>query len=1373
MTNQLSGDAFFAANPGKVLGTETEINSRYGQAMYSVVGSAQEALNRIPVVAAAPVYGADVPAGRLAGVPVRLPAGTPNEANLEAAITKTQKTTRARKTGTTPPGGELLTFEEVFAAYNPGITEEEVRVWVWYQTRPGGWMNRAHISQPGNGWGKYLVSTPNLQAWHAAGLVAWDGVGYVPSVLYYGGDVRKKMRQMQAGDGSAFLKELTADEYADQLARLEAAAPPMLRLVDATAANRLVLDPRTDFCKENGLAEQFASWLWQMSGTEIKAAYGVTGDEVRAALAMKAIRSKTENKEAKAMQKGEADKAMLDLFSQFLESVDEEFLLTVQKEWNEQYHTIAPYDYSRIPVGFEAGRLFKRAPLFIRPAQREGVAFLSVEGSGIVAYDLGVGKTMTAILYIAQAMYAGMMNRPILVVPKNVYKKWINEMRGTENSAGEKIHGLIPNVPIYELGNLSDEYVRNLPITNGKIDIPEKQCVLIATEEGMSRIGFTDATGAKLTDLMANILDQNYKPNGEMSKKSLRDAEAFNETIQKVVYGALMNTSINIEELKADGFITDETHHYKNLFPGVKGDIVGQKETSSGDTKDIRSSTPFEISGPTPSGRAIKAFLLSYYVAEGNNNRNVVGLTATPFNNSPLEIYAMLALIAFRRLDELGILNLKSFFEAFVTETYEVAVTTRGTLKTKAIIKSYRNLPVLQSLIFKFMNYKTGEDAGIERPEKVVLPILQRDGKELPEKEQVSTLVAPTGLQLTLLQATQGLGLGSFIDGFVNTDEDGNVMAADLLCVSFSKQVALSPFLFKTAELGSILDLFDRQFDLCERLYLGEDRDELMEIYDQNAKKGPDAYYYPISTIGKIRVEMAEALGKRYRKFEEIPSKILVESSPKLRYVAGCIESVVNYHKANKEPLSCQVIYMGSGLELYEPFRDYLVQQGIFRKDQIGFITGEVSQDKREKIKEDFLDPKGTIRLIMGSDAILVGVDLQNQSSALYNVTLPWNPTDLRQVEGRIWRFGNIYQWVRIVNPIVENSSDAFQYQLLYEKGARINSVLTRGQGQSVFDIEDVDFSKMRDMIITDPKVKAIRALNKEKQLLQIEYDGLFQAKNDLRNIKEKAADYVNKRKAVDSFIAEELAKIPEPERSEIKMDSIVSIKAAIRKNMIRLGTQYAYDSWERYTYSPYQSAKEWMSRRILSEKKRMERAGNMVGAEAVTDVSILQGIDSTTVIGIEERIAAIEKRAQEVKGEGYLKELEEVFAEQQIREARTRRSIPDLVGAFASLNHLLSCTSITGKLCDVKGIVGSVPKQKQVVLPMPAQPATPELTGLPKDSGSRPVSSPAAPAPTRAQLEAQGRLLARLIAKTDTDAQAPLLAQQRLLNRLIGKLAA
>lgn len=63
--------------------------------------------------------------------------------------------------------------------------------------------------------------------------------------------------------------------------------------------------------------------------------------------------------------------------------------------------------------------------------QSEGARRLVAEGGGMLAYDVGVGKTLTALLALAQAKQEGKAKRAVISVPNSITAKWEQDVRDT------------------------------------------------------------------------------------------------------------------------------------------------------------------------------------------------------------------------------------------------------------------------------------------------------------------------------------------------------------------------------------------------------------------------------------------------------------------------------------------------------------------------------------------------------------------------------------------------------------------------------------------------------------------------------------------------------------------------------------------------------------------------------------------------------------------------------------------------------------------------------------------------------------------------------------------------------------------------------
>ena len=151
--------------------------------------------------------------------------------------------------------------------------------------------------------------------------------------------------------------------------------------------------------------------------------------------------SQTENDERKILR---MDTAEL-LFERFLhEGLSAEQQAWVEQIWNQTFNSFKPVDYEAFDYSLEgfSGK-YDGKRFILHKQQKKGVAFLCTKGNGLLAYDVGVGKTATGIAAVMYQLQYQKCTRPLIIVPKAVYSKWIHD-----------IQELFPNVTLNKLDNL-------------------------------------------------------------------------------------------------------------------------------------------------------------------------------------------------------------------------------------------------------------------------------------------------------------------------------------------------------------------------------------------------------------------------------------------------------------------------------------------------------------------------------------------------------------------------------------------------------------------------------------------------------------------------------------------------------------------------------------------------------------------------------------------------------------------------------------------------------------------------------------------------------------------------------------------------------
>ena len=125
---------------------------------------------------------------------------------------------------------------------------------------------------------------------------------------------------------------------------------------------------------------------------------------------------------------------------------------------------------------------------------------------------------------------------------------------------------------------------------------------------------------------------------------------------------------------------------------------------------------------------------------------------------------------------------------------------------------------------------------------------------------------------------------------------------------------------------------------------------------------------------------------------------------------------------------------------------EYVAEQlrGKLGKDvEVAAITGQIPPKEREdRIAELAIDPKKP-RCLVCTDCLSEGINLQKHFDAILHYDLSWNPTRHDQREGRVDRFGQANETVRVINYFgKDNQIDGVVLDVLLRKHSKIKSEL-------------------------------------------------------------------------------------------------------------------------------------------------------------------------------------------------------------------------------------------------------------------------------------------------------------------------------------------
>lgn len=222
----------------------------------------------------------------------------------------------------------------------------------------------------------------------------------------------------------------------------------------------------------------------------------------------------------------------------------------------------------------------------------------------------------------------------------------------------------------------------------------------------------------------------------------------------------------------------------------------------------------------------------------------------------------------------------------------------------------------------------------------------------------------------------------------------------------------------------------------------------------------------------------------------------------------------------------------------YIPTAEYVAEHldgKLGKKTVVRSVTGTLSPQQRAQRIEDLAEETGdelaARRVLVATDCLSEGVNLQHHFDAVVHYDLAWNPTRHDQREGRVDRFGQKRDEVKVITLYgADNGIDGKVLEVLITKHRQIQKTL----GISV-SVPDADSSKVTDAIV---EWVLMRSQNPDQA-------GLFELDTLKHTVNEVEADWksaAEKEKTSRSRYAQ----------NSIRIDEVAQEVAAIRDTLGR-----------------------------------------------------------------------------------------------------------------------------------------------------------------------------------------------------------------------------
>jgi hypothetical protein len=811
----------------------------------------------------------------------------------------------------------------------------------------------------------------------------------------------------------------------------------------------------------------------------------------------------------------------------------------------------------QVPIGFTMAKRYggdKNEYINdIRTDKRRSLSYCTLTNyQSLLAYGVGVGKTWCAIFQVAQALELGLCKRPIFVLPNQVYPQFVKEIKS-----------ILPQYKINALFNLRGDIMDELKEQGGIQEntisvVTETALNVMGFSKGYAEDGFFINAYSTLSQTL------NGKMSSKEVEKMEEDNREITSEQDKLGRDKVLIDKMKWDYLVVDEAHNYKKLVTTIIGKVIENPTQSEMATDDKEMQKEREKTNFQFGGGKPSGRALRMFYLTDYIQNFNKFGNTLLLTATPFTNNPLEVFSMMTYVDRNALRKTNIDASADFFKVFGNMGFNIEATIQGTIQEKFTFLGWMNVPALQNMLFNNIDFISADEIDLKRPNKIVLPfksLLNGETNEtrvLAREEQVSSIITMTEKQQELIETLKNYANGQIdwmpklYERVVDREKDETILYPynqDYIDEKVKTETFVaSPDMWNTTSLikdESKIKWLVGEHQVSKRKKVKILENYLNEAGNWNLKNG----YTPeqIKEVGSFSDDTSTALLRSLTfqrqitispylynasgDTEEPTAKEYVESSAKLKYVMGCIKSVQEHHKANNTAMSGQIIYMEYGIRAFPLIAQYLQEELGFEPQEVGIICGDkkmtrvmssVGRDgKKPKPQHksivqncfngliqlgngdfDEMSDKQRCKVLIGSETISEGMNLQFKSSVIYQCFLPFNPTNQVQLEGRIWRQGNPYKFVRIVNPLCADSIDIFMFQKMQDKAKYINQIWNRNGQTFMIDAREFDPNELKEACISNPYQLAKFQTDEIKKEIQTDISKQGYEKTKYDNVK-------------------------------------------------------------------------------------------------------------------------------------------------------------------------------------------------------------------------------------------------------------------------------
>jgi len=358
------------------------------------------------------------------------------------------------------------------------------------------------------------------------------------------------------------------------------------------------------------------------------------------------------------------------------------------RTYNDTYNNLRPRLFDGGHLDFPG----MNQTLTLRPHQKDAVWRGMSSGNTLLAHVVGAGKTFTMAATGMKMKEAGLIKKPMYVVPNHLLEQFAREFMQ-----------LYPNARLLVAAKEDLTRDRRKMLT-AKIASGEWDGIIV-THSSFERIGMSrDYQEKFLTEQIAEydqlLLEHaaDKGTNRNLIKTIEKQKAARCERLKDLLAQDKKDDGLVFDELGVDHVFIDEAHYFKNLETPTKMERVAGIQTGG-------------------SERAFDVYMKARYLDEQHPGHGVTFATGTPISNTMVEMYTMQRFLDPKGLRERGLEHFDAWAATFgeVVDTMEISPDGAG-LRPRSRFARFTNLPELQQMFRQFSDVQTADMLNLPRP---------------------------------------------------------------------------------------------------------------------------------------------------------------------------------------------------------------------------------------------------------------------------------------------------------------------------------------------------------------------------------------------------------------------------------------------------------------------------------------------------------------------------------------------------------------------------------------------------------------------------------------------------------------------------------